>query len=124
MDEIRAYRIEGTQSLAKAVDDVDQCLREALDAGVRRVLVDVRGLTGFAKPDILARLGMVRRWAATTQGRVKMAMISRAEINDSERFDVVLARSMAFDGDVFEHEDEARRWLEESPALWVGSGSA
>jgi hypothetical protein len=119
-EEIRVFRLHGSQSLAQAVDEVDQCLRDALAAGDRRVLVDVRGLTGFAKPDLPARMAMVRRWAETAAGRVKLAVVSPVELNDGERFDVVIAQSLAFDGDVFEDESDARRWLEQSPALWRG----
>lgn len=119
MDEIRSYRLEGPRSFAQAVEDVDQCLREALASGIRRVLVDVRGLSGFAKPDVAARMSMVRRWAETAQGQLKVAVISRPEIIDEERFGVVMARSLAFDSDVFEREEDGRRWLEQSPALWV-----
>src|SRR6478736_5584162 len=103
----RTFRIEGPQSFAQAVEDVDACLRQAVEDGDSRVLIDVRGLIGFDKPEVLDRIGMVRRWASTAQGRLKMAMISRAEINVAERFDVVLANGLGFDGDVFETEEEA-----------------
>ena len=116
----RIFRIEGAQPLPKAVDEVDACLRQAVENGDRRVLVDVRGLTGFSKPDVSARVGMVRRWASTAQGRLKVAFISRAEIDDAERFDVVLAKGLGFDGDVFETEEDAIQWLEQQPALWTG----
>ena len=115
MDKIRSYRLQGTRSFPQAVDDVDQCLREALESGARRVLIDIRELFGFPKPDVVARIGMIRRWADTAQGRLKMAIVSRAEIIDDERFGVVLAQSLGFDGNVFEHEEEARHWLEQSP---------
>ena len=117
-DVIREFRVSGSQSFAKAVDDVDDCLRLAIAEGARRVLVDVSGLTGFAKPDVVARAGMIRKWAATTQGRLKVALISPAHLNDGERFDVVLAQAMGFDGDVFENEDDARHWLELLPETW------
>jgi hypothetical protein len=116
----RIFRIEGSQPFAQAVGEVDACLRQAVENGDRRVLVDVRGLTGFAKPDVLARVGMVRRWASTAQGRLKVAVISRAEIDDAERFDVVLAKGLGFEGDVFETEEDAIQWLEQEPALWTG----
>jgi hypothetical protein len=116
----RIFRIEGPQPFLQAVDEVDTCLRQAVESGDRRVLVDVRGLTGFARPDVFARVGMVRRWASTAQGRLKLAIVSRAETDDAERFDVVLAKGMGLDGDVFETEDEAIRWLEQEPALWSG----
>ena len=115
MDQIRSYRLQGTRTFPQAVDDVDQCLREALESGARRVLIDIRELVGFAKPDVVARIGMIRRWADTGQGRLKMAIVSRAEIIDDERFGVVLAQSLGFDGNVFEFEEEARYWLEQSP---------
>ena len=117
---VRIFRIEGSQPLSQAVDEVDACLRQSLADGNRRVLVDVRGLTGFARPEVSARAGMVRRWASTAQGRLKVAFVSRAEIDDAERFDVVLAKGLGFDGDVFETEEEAIQWLEQEPALWTG----
>lgn len=117
MDDIRTYRLEGTRSFPQAVDEVEQCLREALASGARRVLIDVRELVGFDKPDVVARIGMIRRWADAAQGRLKMAIVSRAEIIDDERFGVVLAQSLGFDGNVFEVEEDARLWLAQSPAV-------
>lgn len=117
---IREICLSGDQSLAQAVDEVDACLREARADGVERLLIDLRGLTGFPSPDLLARSSMVRRWAATSQGRLKVAFVSRAELNDGERYDVVLAQALAFDGNLFEDVDDARQWLEQSPALWTG----
>jgi hypothetical protein len=112
----------GTEFSELASDGrIRRVVSEALARGARRVLVDVRGLSGFEKPDVTARLGMVRRWAATTQGRLKVAMISPPELNDGERFDVVFANSLGFDGDVFETEADARRWLDELPRDWEGA---
>jgi hypothetical protein len=115
VDKIRRYRLEGTRTFPQAVDDVDQCLREALESGDRRVLIDMREVVGFAKPDLVARISMIRRWADTAQGRLKMAIVCRAEIIDDERFGVVLAQSLGFDGNVFEYEEEACFWLEQLP---------
>ena len=117
----RIFRIEGSQPFSQAVDEVDACLRQAVEDGDRRVVVDVRGLTGFARPDVSARVGMVRRWAASAQGRLKVAFVSRKEIDDTERFDVVFANGLGFDGDVFETEADAIQWLEQEPALWTGA---
>lgn len=118
--DIQVVRLEGECTLGQAVDDIDACLRRARQDGVRRLLIDIRGLSGFGKPDVGARMGMIRRWAASAGGAMKVAMVSPRELNDGERFDIVLARALAFDGDVFEDEDEARHWLEQTPALWAG----
>jgi hypothetical protein len=121
---IHVHRLQGQQPFAEAVDEVDDCLRQAVAKGASLVLIDVRGLTGFAKPDLLSRVSMVRRWASTSRGRLKVAMISPPELNDGERFDVVLAQGLGFDGNVFESEEDARHWLEQKPALWTGPPSA
>ena len=119
-DTFRSFRIEGIQPLAQAIDEVDACLRQAVEAGDRRVLVDIRGLTGFPRPGLLARMGMVRRWAATCRGRLRVAMVSRADFIDIERFGVVVARGLGFDSNVFENEDDAIHWLEQEATLWSG----
>ena len=118
--EIRILRLAGDQPFAQAVDEVDEALRQARADGVGRLLVDIRGLTGFASPDLFARISMVRRWASTAKGQVRVAMVARPDLMDGERFGVVVARSMGFDGDVFEHEEDALYWLEQTPSLWVG----
>ena len=112
------FRPQGPQSFLQAVDAVDDFLRQAVDDGVRRVLLDVRGLTGFASPDLAARAWMLRRWAATARGRIRLAMVCAPEWTDGERFGVVFARSLGLDGDVFPSEDEARDWLDQLPETW------
>ena len=47
-------------------------------------------------------------------------MISPSELNDGERFDVVLAKGLGFDGNVFENEEGARHWLDQEQGLWIG----
>ena len=107
----RELRLAGPLSFLQAVDAIDDFLRTAEADGMRRVLVDVRGLAGLASPDLAARAWMLRRFAATTRGRVKVAMLAPPELQDAERFGVVFARSVGLEDDVFEHEDDARRWL-------------
>ncbi|WP_146909754.1 hypothetical protein [Arenimonas daejeonensis] len=91
-----------------------------MEQGARKVLLDVREMTGFASPGLAQRAEMVRRWADTVHGRAKVAMISRREINDPERFDIVVARRLGFDADLFESEVAALEWLHQQPALWTG----
>lgn len=118
--DIRRLQLEGDQSLARAVDQVEDFLRQAAADGIKCVLVDVSGLTGFARPDALAHVEMVRRWASATRGRVRMAMIAPERLRDLDRIGVVVAQGLAFDGDVFDTEEDALQWLEQTPALWAG----
>ena len=116
--EIRIVHLAGDQPLALAVREVEAAIQRAREEGITRLLVDVRGLCGFASPDLLTRVDMVRRWASAAGGQVKVALVCRSDLIDSERFGVVVAQSMGFDGNVFEDEQDARFWLEQTPALW------
>jgi hypothetical protein len=109
--DVLVVRLEGGQPFSVAVQQVDDALRQAAASGIRKALVDVRGLTGFTRPSVAAISEMARRWATTSQGRVKMAMLSRPELNDPERFGVIIARRLAFDVEVFETESAALKWL-------------
>lgn len=119
-DEIRRLHLEGDQSLSRAVGEVEDFLRQAAADGVRRVLVDVSGLTGFQRPAAMEHVEMVRRWAAASRGRVRVAMVAPERLRDQERIGVVVAQGLGFDGDVFDTEDEALEWLQQAPALWAG----
>ena len=122
-DALLTLRPNGPQSFLQAVDEIDASFAQAVDDGVRRVLLDVRGLTGFASPDLAARAWMLRRGAATSRGRLKVAMVCAPEWTDGERFGVVLARSLGIDCDVFEDDEHARDWLDHLPETWHGPRS-
>lgn len=109
--ELLVVRLEGGQPFSVAVQQVDDALRQAVEHKIRKALVDVRGLTGFERPSVAAISEMARRWAATSQGRVKMAMLSRPDLNDPERFGVIIARRLGFDVEIFETETAALGWL-------------
>ncbi|KFN48236.1 hypothetical protein [Arenimonas composti] len=111
---LREFHLHGERSLGAAIDAVDTFLRTAVADGVRGVLVDVRGLGGFAPPDLAARAAMVRRFAAICGGRLHLAMLCPPHYLDEERFGVVMARGLGLEGAAFEDEAEARAWLAQS----------
>lgn len=117
--QIFVFRVHGDQPLSVAVQQVDEALKQAVREGARKVLLDVRELTGFSRPDPFAISGMVRRWAASAEGRLKVAMVRRRDQMDPERLGVVVAHSIGFDVDAFDSEQEARVWLDLNPALWA-----
>jgi hypothetical protein len=123
MDEVRVIRLQGEQSFLAAVRQGESALAQAVQQGVRQVLVDVRELTGFARPSLPELSEMMRRLAETTQGRVKVAFVCRKEFLDEERFGVIVARGQGFDVDAFETEAEAVAWLQEQPGLWASPPS-
>jgi hypothetical protein len=113
-EDIRVFRLQGAQPFSQAMEAVDECLRLALAEGATRVLLDVRGLTGFRSPDLSARVAMVRRWAEASQCRFRLAVLCPPGFVDRERFGVVVARGLGLDGDVFDHEDDALGWLRQA----------
>jgi hypothetical protein len=60
---------------------------------VTRLLVDISALTGFEAPSISERYEMVVQWADAARGAIKLAMLSRPEMIDLQRFDVTVARN-------------------------------
>jgi hypothetical protein len=109
--DVRVLRLAGNQPFSVAVQQVDDMLAQAVAQGLRMAMLDVRGLTGFARPSLAALSEMARRWATTSQGRVKLAVLSRPDLNDPERFGVIIARRLGFEVEVFETEAAALEWL-------------
>lgn len=108
---ILVLRLKGDQPFSTSVQQVDEGLRHAVLQELRLALVDVRELTGFSRPSVAAISEMVRRWSETAQGRVKVAMVSRRDLNDPDRFGIIIARGLGFEAEVFETETAALEWL-------------
>jgi hypothetical protein len=95
----------------QAVQLVAIAMVQAREQGLRKLLVNSHGLTGFDPPSVFERLAMIRTWAESAQGRLKVAMVTPPELMDSERIGVVIAASVGLDGNTFASEAEALDWL-------------
>ena len=105
------FRPRGAVSLAQAVEMVDAALEFACGQGLRAVVVDVTGLTGFASPTAAQRFFFIHQWAQTVHGRARVSVIARPEFLDPRRFGNTVAANMGFEAQVFESEAEAVAWL-------------
>ena len=105
------YRPVGKVKLDEAVELVDQAIAYAREQRIPRLFVNAAGLTGFPSPSLPERYFLARKFAATAQGAVQMAIVIRPEMIDPERFGIMVARNAGMNADVFTAEREALAWL-------------
>lgn len=111
-DRRAVYRPTGTVSLEEAVDMISAALVLAGSQGAREILIDITHLEGFASPDTVERYYMVERWAAEVGGRVRVAMVLRAEFIDPHEFGETVASNRGMTAATFTTEAAALDWLD------------
>lgn len=95
----------------QAVQLITDLVRQLAAHGTLHVVIDASDVA-FAAPTLAERLDMVRAFALAADGRVRIAMVARADFIDAERFGVVAAGNFGLSGQVFEHEADALAWLQ------------
>lgn len=107
---IPAARLGAIPVFADAVPLVTTLIRQLVAQGEPHLLMDAR-LVRFGAPSLVERLGMMREWADATQGRVRIALLTRPEHIDPERFGIVAAGNFGLAAHVFDVEADAIDWL-------------
>ena len=115
VDGIGVFRPVSDCSLRLAVEMVAAAFVEARLRGIDRLLVDIRGFTGFAPPSLSERHWMVRQFATAGEGRVRSVMLAWPEFLDPERFGVIAAANVGMVTNSFSDEVEAMDWLRQLP---------
>lgn len=115
LDGCAYYRPTGTLTLEEVVELVDQAIAFARDRQIPKLFINIKGLVGFRTPSLPERYFLVRRWAATAQGLVQIALVVEAEFIDPEKFGATVAHNAGLNADVFTDEPEALAWLQPSP---------
>jgi hypothetical protein len=105
------YRPAGRVNLDEAVELVDKAITYAREQRIPKLFVNAVGLTGFPSPSLPERYFLARKFAATAQGAVQLALVIRPEIIDPERFGIIVARNAGMNADVFTNERDALAWL-------------
>ncbi|WP_133478574.1 hypothetical protein [Cognatilysobacter segetis] len=98
---------------------VTAAIRDACDAGVRKLLVDFHGWRGSERPSLALRIDSVFEWsaaAATAPGFV-LALVMPPALVDPGKIGFIIGRRIGFNFDVFGSVDEAAAWLEAEPAF-------
>ena len=111
------FRPTGHVSIGRAVEMVTEGIAFARSLDVRKLLVDITNLAGFEPPGVVLRYFLIHEWARAARGFVRVALVTRPEIVDSERADsrkigTIMATEIKFTADIFTTEEDALRWLE------------
>ena len=105
------FRPKGRMSLEAAAELVTVALAHARAHGIKELLVNATGLTGFPPPTLSERYFIVENWARVARGAVRVAMVLRPEYIDPNKFGVTVAFNRRLVADVFEVEGPALTWL-------------
>jgi hypothetical protein len=105
------FRPVGSMSLEAAAELITVALAYARAQGIKELLVNATGLTGFPSPSLSERYFIVDNWARVVRGAVRVAMVLRPEYIDPQKFGVTVAINRRLVGDVFEAEGPALAWL-------------
>jgi len=106
------YRPAGTVSFDEAVTLVRSAIATARSGQARELVVDTTQLSGFPSPDTFQRFLAVVGWAEEASGRLRLAMVARAEMIDPQKFGVTVATNRGLVSNIFPTEVEARAWLD------------
>jgi hypothetical protein len=106
------FRPVGVVTFEQALDLMIAGLEYARSLGLKDVVVNIQGLTGFPPPSTFARYAMAVRGAQSGGGVVRVAVITRPEIIDPQKIGVVMAQNRGLDADVFTVEADGIRWLD------------
>ena len=109
------YRPAGLVTFGGAVALVRAAIARALMNRASELLVDTTALDGFPSPNTFERFLAAVRWAEEARGRLRLAMVARAEMIDPEKFGVTIATSRGLESNIFTTEAEARAWLDAGP---------
>ena len=106
------YRPAGAMSLSQAGEMVSTALAHARDKGATELVANLSAVTGFSSPTTLERYRLVTAWVATAGGRLRLAVVARAEMIDPHKFGVTVAANRGLTADIFTTEAEALAWLD------------
>lgn len=99
------------KQMEEMVEMVTGAILYARATGERRLLVVLTEVTGFPPPKLTARYQFVRKWARASEGKVRVAVVTTAEMIDPNRFGVTVATNAGMEANVFVDEKEALEWL-------------
>lgn len=106
------YRPVGSVSFDEVVARVRAAIEVACAKQARDLLVDTTSLTGFPSPDTFQRFLAVVEWAEEAMGRLRLAMVARAQMIDPQKFGVTVAANRGLVSNIFPSAAEAIAWLD------------
>src|SRR5262245_36856154 len=112
LENYAVFRPTGKVSLQRAVKMVTDAIAFAREHRIRKLLVNTFNLTGFELPDVTARYFFADDCARAAAGHVRVALVTRPERIDPQKFGITVAANRGFSAEVFTSEEDALKWLE------------
>jgi hypothetical protein len=105
------YRPGGEMSFHEAIGLVASGIEYARERQIKKLMVVTLGFSGLQPPNVFNRYYFIQEWAKASAFAVEVAVVTRPEIMDPERFGVTVAGNIGFVSNVFSSEEEALAWL-------------
>ena len=109
--EVAWFRLTGGQMLEDEVLQIADAIARTRQQGLDKLLVDIRHIADVAPPSIAVRHWMMGEWAREGRASVRVAMVTRPEFIDPDRFGVIAGMNSGLVSNVFEDEGRALDWL-------------
>ena len=109
--EVAWFRLTGGQVLEDEVLQIADAIARTRQQGLDKLLVDIRHIADVAPPSIGVRHWMMGEWAREGRASVRVAMVTRPEFIDPDRFGVIAGMNSGLVSNVFEDEGRALDWL-------------
>ena len=110
-DAIAVYRLDGPMTLEQAVGQGTAAIALARAQQLPKLLILATGLELPSAPTVLDRYRIGERWAEAAGAAICVAVVTRAELIDPQKFAVTVAMNRGARADVFDSEAAARAWL-------------
>ena len=110
VERIAYYRPAGEVSFPEVSILMNAALSVCHEKGIRKLLCDATGLTGFAVPNIVQRFWFGVELAREAKG-VAVAIVAPKRMIDPKRFGTMVAQNRGAMTDIFSSESDARNWL-------------
>ena len=106
------YRPNGRMSVELVADLMTATIRFARAQNLRDVVINITATSGFESPDEDFRSRLVKRWAATAAGLMRVVVVARREHIHPHKIGLIVAAEEGLQAHICEDEAEAITWLD------------
>jgi hypothetical protein len=98
-------------SWEQAVQLVASAIASARQQNIQKLMIVTLGLTGFESPSLAARYFFIQELAKAGSWGVRVAIVAKPQMIDSQKFGITVAANAGILADIFKTEEEALAWL-------------
>lgn len=106
------YRPQEEVTLEQAIALLGKATEHAHSLGLRELLLNGSGFTGYQQPSILDRYQFISTLANIAAGAMRIAIVLPEQVIDPQRFGTLVATNRGLDANVFNNEEAAVAWLD------------